>query len=124
MKSSSFHILRVGIGITFLWVGVLIFRDPQAWGTLLQPWAAGLIGSSLEQAMISAAILDLAVGGLLLINVFVWPAAILGAFHLAIVLTTVGINAITFRDIGLLAGTLALAVHAWPAWLRLKKKSD
>lgn len=122
MSSSSFHILRVGIGITFLWVGILILRDPEAWGGLLQPWASGLIGGSLTQAMIGTAILDVTVGGLLLVNVFVWPAALLGALHLVIVLTTVGINAITFRDIGLLAATVALTVHTWPTWLRLRDR--
>jgi uncharacterized membrane protein YkgB len=32
MKKTSYHILRVGVAITFLWIGVLIFKQPEAWG--------------------------------------------------------------------------------------------
>ena len=108
MKTLGFHILRVGMGITFLWIGVLIFREPEAWGGLLQPWAAGILPVPIAQAMIGTAILDIVIGFLLLINVWTWVAALIGAIHLVIVLATTGINEITVRDIGLLAGVLAL----------------
>ncbi len=108
MKKSAFHILRVGVAITFLWIGVLIFKDPQAWGGFLQPWAADLLPVPLEQAMIGTAILDILVGIILLSGFFVWIAALVGSIHLIIVLVTVGINDVTVRDIGLLAATLAL----------------
>lgn len=110
MKKSAFHILRVGVAITFLWIGVLIFKDPAAWGGFLQPWAAGLLPIPLEQAMIGTAILDILVGAVLLSGFFVWIAALVGSIHLIIVLTTVGINDVTVRDIGLLAAALALSV--------------
>jgi hypothetical protein len=32
MIKTSFHILRVGLAITFLWIGVLIFKNPESWG--------------------------------------------------------------------------------------------
>lgn len=114
MKLASFHILRVGVAITFLWIGVLIFRSPESWGAMLQPWAAGLLPIPLKEAMIGTAILDIGIGIFLLIDVATWLAALLGAVHLIIVLTTAGIDAITVRDIGLLAATLALTVNAWP----------
>jgi nitroreductase/dihydropteridine reductase len=69
MKISSYHIIRVGLAITFLWIGVLIFKSPEGWGTLIQPWAAGLLPVSLKTAMIATAILDLAIGLLLLIDI-------------------------------------------------------
>lgn len=108
MKKSAFHILRVGVAITFLWIGVLIFKDPQAWGGFLQPWAANLLPVPLGQAMVGTAILDILVGVVLLSGFFVWVAAAVGSIHLIIVLITVGINDVTVRDIGLLAATLAL----------------
>lgn len=123
MKSSSFHILRVGIAITFLWVGILIFKEPEAWGAYLHPWAADLLFVPLKTAMIGTALLDISIGILLLIDVLTWLAALVGAFHLAIVLTVSGINAITVRDIGLLAATLALAVSAWPKNFRFLNKN-
>ena len=122
MKQSSYHILRVGLAITFLWIGILIFKDPLAWGFYLQPWATNLLPIPLETAMIGTAILDIVIGILLLINVWTWLAALVGAIHLVIILTVSGINAITVRDIGLLAATIALAVSAWPNSFRFGKK--
>jgi len=42
MDKASFHILRIGLAVTFLWIGVLILRNPEAWGGYMRPWAAGL----------------------------------------------------------------------------------
>src|SRR3989338_5736519 len=108
MKRVSCHLLRVGLSITFLWIGVLIFKNPESWGGYLQPWAYGLLPIPIEQAMIGTAILDIAIGALLLVDIFTWLAALVGALHLVIVLTVSGITDITVRDIGLLVGLLAL----------------
>lgn len=114
MRKTSFHILRIGLAITFLWVGVLIFKQPGAWGGYLQPWAAGLLPVPIEQAMIGTAILDIVIGFLLLIDSFVWLAALVGAIHLVIVLIVSGITDITVRDIAVLAGAIALLYDSFP----------
>lgn len=114
MAKTSFRILRVGIAITFLWIGVLIFKYPEAWGNYLQPWAAGLLPIPIEQAMLGTAILDTVIGIFLLIDMFTWLAALLGIIHLIIVLTVSGITSVTVRDIGLLAATIAIFVDMFP----------
>ena len=114
MNKTSFHILRVGLAITFLWIGVLIFKQPEAWGGYLQPWAAGLLPIPIEQAMIGAAFLDIIIGIFLLFDFFVWLAALVGTIHLIIVLIVSGITDITVRDIGILAGTMALVAESLP----------
>ena len=114
MKKSSFHILRVGVAITFLWIGLLIFRSPEAWGGYLLPWAAGLLPVPMEQIMISTAILDIIIGALLVIDLATWLASLIGAIHLVIVLAVSGITDITVRDIGLFAALLALMIDSWP----------
>lgn len=114
MKKTSSHILRVGLAITFLWIGVLIFKQPEAWGGYLQPWAAGLLPIPTAQAMIGTAFLDIAIGALLLIGSFVWLAALVGVIHLIIVLTVSGITDITVRDIGILAAAVALMADSLP----------
>ena len=121
MNRTSFHILRVGMAITFLWIGILIFKQPEAWGGYLQPWAAGLLPIPLSQVMIGTAILDIIIGLLLLIDSFVWLAALVGAIHLVIVLTVSGITDITVRDIGLLTGAIALMADSFPKTLKFKK---
>ncbi|HEY4715336.1 MAG TPA: hypothetical protein VIH31_02425 [Candidatus Paceibacterota bacterium] len=123
--TASLHILRVGLAITFLWVGILIFKNPVAWGQMVQPWALALLPVSLKSAMLMNAVLDVLVGIFLLIDVQVLWASLLGALHLLIVLIVVGINGITTRDIGLLAGALALFVNAMPeAWIQKFKLNN
>ena len=116
MKSASYHILRVGLAITFLWIGVLIFKNPEAWGGYLQPWAVGLLPMPLSQAMISTAILDIIIGAFLLFDFLPWLAALIGAIHIVIVLVVSGITDITVRDIGLLVAALALMIESLPQW--------
>ena len=114
MKKASFHILRIGLAVTFLWIGVLIFKQPEAWGGYLQPWAAKLLPIPIAQAMVATAILDIGIGVLLLVNRLVWMAALAGAIDLIIGLATSGVTDITVRDVGLLAAALALAVNFLP----------
>ena len=123
MKRISFHILRIGLAITFLWIGILILKNPEAWGGYLRPWAAGLLPIPLAQAMMGTAILDIAIGAFLLINFLPWLAATIGAIHLIAILIVSGITDITVRDIGLLAGTLALIIDSPPPSIirRIKK---
>lgn len=112
MKKTSFHFLRVGLAITFLWIGVLIFKNPEAWGGYLQPWAAGLLPIPLTQAMIGTAILDVTIGAFLLVDFLPWLAALVGAVHIIIVLIVSGITDITVRDIGLLVAALAIVIDS------------
>jgi uncharacterized membrane protein len=107
-RNAPYHILRVGLGVTFAWIGILIFKEPEFWGGFLQPWAAGLLPVPLEQAMVGTAVLDLLIGLFLLVDIAAWAAALVGSIHLLIVLTVSGIDVITVRDIGLLAATVSL----------------
>lgn len=111
MKGAPYHIIRVGLAITFLWIGVLIFKQPEAWGGYIMPWAAGLLPIPLVQAMLGTAILDVIIGILLLIDSFVWLAAWVGALHIAVVLAVSGITDITVRDIAILAALAALIIE-------------
>ena len=126
MKKTSFHILRVGLAVTFLWIGVLIFKQPEAWGGYLMPWAAGLLPVPIEQAMIGTAILDIIIGALLLFDLFVWLAASIGIIHLIIVLAVSGITDITVRDIGILAAVIALMADSLPENFidKIKRKNE
>ena len=114
MNRASFHILRIGLAVTFLWIGVLILRNPEAWGGYMRPWAAGLLPIPIAQAMMGTAILDIIIGIFLLINFLPWLASLVGAIHLAVILIVSGITDITVRDIGLWAGMLALMIDSPP----------
>ncbi len=116
MKSTAFHILRVGLAITFVWIGILILREPEAWGGFLQPWAAGLLPVPLKQAMIGTAILDILVGLALLVDFKIVFVAFIGVLHIITVLVVAGIDSVTVRDIAIGAGLVALMADAWTGW--------
>ena len=114
MSKSSFHLVRVGIAITFLWIGILIVKQPEAWGGYLRPWAVRLLPVPLEQVMLGTAIIDIIIGALLLVDRLTHIAAFAGALHLTVVLITSGITDITVRDVGLLAASLAVMIDSLP----------
>ena len=114
MNKTSFNILRVGLAITFLWIGILIFKDPEAWGGYMSQWVIDLLPMPVKEAMLGTAILDIAIGIFLLFDVFVWLAALVGALHLVVVLAVTGITDVTVRDVGILAGVVALMIDSLP----------
>lgn len=122
MRRPAFHVLRVGLGITFCWIGILILKEPLDWFYLTQPWVQALAPDPL-MVMIPTAALDIAVGFLLLVDAATWAAAGFAAGHLLIVMATTGIGTIIIRDLGLFAASLALLIDSFPEKLldRLRK---
>ncbi|PIR69617.1 MAG: hypothetical protein COU47_02585 [Candidatus Niyogibacteria bacterium CG10_big_fil_rev_8_21_14_0_10_46_36] len=112
-KDASYHILRIAVGITFVWIGILIFQSPEAWGGFVEPWVENLLPLPLKDIMLATAAVDVVIGFFLLVDVYVWIFGFLGALHLATVLITSGITAVTVRDIGLLGGLIAITLVSW-----------
>ena len=120
MRRTAYHILRLGLGVTFLYIGAQIWRAPEAWGGFIQPWALDIMPGSLVAIMKQSAVLDIIIGIWMIIGWRVWIPALLGTIHLGIVLitTTGGWWNIIERDIGLFAATLALFVQTTPERVR------
>ncbi|MDP3901662.1 MAG: DoxX family membrane protein [bacterium] len=114
MNRMAIRVLRVGLAITFWWIGFLILRQPEVWGGYLSPWVVNLLPVSVVGIMIITGILDIIIGVALLINPLTRLAALVGSLHIVVVLITSGITDITVRDVGLLAGLMALAINFWP----------
>lgn len=110
-KRYALHILRIGLAVTFVWIGVLIFRDPVSWGGYLLPWAVQAIPIPIDQFMVGVAVFDMLAGLFLLFNLFTPYVAFLATLHLIGVLVGSGINAVTVRDIGLLFAAFSLFVY-------------
>ncbi len=122
MNKLAFHILRIGLAITFIWIGFMIWQTPDAWSGYMQPWAVKLMPIPIGEAMMGTAVLDIILGLVLLSNYFVWIAALVATIHLIIILIVSGITDITVRDIGLVAATLALCIDSLPENIRGKIK--
>jgi uncharacterized membrane protein YkgB len=110
-KHASFHILRIGMAVTFLWIGLLMFQDPTYWAGFLPEM---LIKNDPMLFVYIAAGIDVVIGLLLLFDHWVFWIASFAALHLLGILIISGIDIVTVRDIGLFAGALALMSHTWP----------
>ncbi len=106
------NIVRVGMAITFLWVGILIIKNPSAWA-MVQVWATDLLPVSIEQVLFMTGLFDILIGFLLLVDVLVVPVSLIAGIHLVLVLVVVGIDDITVRDIGLAAAAFSLTFSYW-----------
>jgi uncharacterized membrane protein YphA (DoxX/SURF4 family) len=124
MNKTAYRVLRIGLGITFIWLGALIWQSPEAWGGFIQPWALKLLPGDLISTMKQTAILDMILGVWMIIGWRVWIPALIGSTHLAVVLitTTGSWSNIVVRDIGLIAATLALFLETMPDKIKMKLK--
>lgn len=106
----SYLVLRVGLGLTFLLIGIDILRHGDMW--------LGYVPDSLpfgiprEMGLKLSGMFDILLGALLVVRMFPKVVAGLAALHLAGVLISYGLDAVTVRDVGLLGAVLALLV--WP----------
>lgn len=105
-------ILRIGMGITFFWIGILIFQHPDAWANFLSPWFVKLLPFSPIHLMEFTSILDILIGVFFILGFFTRVVAMVATIHLVGILISSGITETTIRDVGLLGGTVALFLDA------------
>lgn len=103
-------ILRIGLGVTFLLIGIDILRNPQNWIGYV-PGGVPL-GLSREGLLAATGVFDAIVGLGLILRVMPKVSSGLAALHLIGIIITSGIDPVIVRDIGLLAA--ALALFFWP----------
>lgn len=122
----SHMLISWGLGITFLWIGIDMVRNPNTWiGFLPQ----GLPGNmSRESALMLTATFDSALGAVLLLRIYTKTAAFLASLHLVAIIIQHGLDAVLIRDVGLLGASLSLL--AWPShyhkrrWLSWRHKRE
>ena len=110
--------LRIGLGLMFVYSGTGLIRQPLDWQGFLPPWFGGFVGNFLPLPTYLAI---QGAGELLMAAVFLLPfvpllivrvAAVVAALEFAGILLFTGLDLVTFRDIGLLGGAIALALLA------------
>lgn len=112
----SYLLLRLGLGIVFLWIGIDILRHPDVWLRFVPESLP--FGIPQQVGLQINGFFDILLGILLIVRVFPKITLTLAALHLAGILLTHGVDAITIRDAGLLGGVLALLF--WPEKSRNK----
>lgn len=107
---TSHWLLRLGLGTTFVWIGIDMLRHPTSWIGFLPTTIP--FGLSRDLALQMNGVVDAGVGILLIINRFPRVTALVAAGHLAAILIFYGVDAVTVRDVGLFG--MALALLFWP----------
>lgn len=113
-------ILRVSLAVTFVWIGIMIIQNPEAWGGYMKPWAVELLPGSVASTMQATGVADIAIGLLFLFGTSTWIAGLLAALHMIVVLVTSGITDITVRDIAIIGASLAVMIGSLPASVRAR----
>lgn len=103
-------ILRITLGITFLWIGYLILQHPDAWANFLQDWFVKLLPFSPTALLTFTAYLDMALGVLFLLNLFTPYISAIGVLHMIAILISSGVTDVTIRDVAILGACLSLLV--------------
>lgn len=105
----SYLTLRVGLGIVFLWIGVDIWRHPEAWIGFLP--ASLPFGLSRSLTLQLNGIFDIVVGIMLFLGRWQKITAGLAVLHLVGIIFTQGVDAVLIRDVGLLGAALSLLLR-------------
>ena len=111
--------LRLGLGLMYLYSGYDLFTYPHHWYGFVPQWFSRSVTSivSIDTYLRLQGIGELAIG-LLFLAWFAgrWGvriAALLMTVEMALILLFVGVDPITFRDIGLLGAAAAMLVLSW-----------
>ena len=70
-------ILRIGLAVLFLWFGFSQFLDQAAWTSWVPEWAMNLSGLEAEMIVLLNGGLEIALGVLLALGLYIRPAAVL-----------------------------------------------
>ena len=113
---SSQLALRIGLAAVFVWFGIDKFIQPQYWVDAYMPqWAQHLaqaIGMSTTNAIFLIGIFEVLVAISLATGFFSRLFAAAATVFLVAIFVSTGPNLIVVRDIGLIAGLVALVI--WP----------
>ena len=116
-KVRPVHVLRAGLGLTFLYSGWDLIANPYNWYGFVPEWFAAMLVPvmPLETFLRVQGMGELVLAGTMIAwflpRRMVQLAAALAVAHLCVIIITVGIDAVTFRDVGLLGAALALLIH-------------
>lgn len=113
-KALAAWVLRIGLGFTNLYAGIFLILDPPRYYRYLPEWFLGALppAISVDIFLRAQGVMELLVA-FMLISWFLgkgWvrTATILYALEMSLIIVFIGVDPVTFRNVGLLAGAIAL----------------
>ena len=103
-------VLRVGVGIVFLYFGITKFTQPDVWINWINPKILYYIPFTPHTFIYLQGALESLTGLMLIIGLLTRVFALIAFLIVAAILVSVGISDVTVRDIAILAAALSLAL--------------
>ena len=101
-------ILRVGLGLVFLYAGSAALQDPMSWVGFIPQFVEYVVPR--ETFLMFHSYFEILLGAVLIGGKWLKVASVLAFLSFFLLLITFGIDDVTFRDFGLAAMSLALFV--------------
>ena len=101
-------ILRVGLALTFLFSGYDLITSPSSWVSFVPFWMKNMLPVDVLTYIQIQGGVEILLALALLSGFFLRPAAFLAALEMVAILLLYGVDAVTFRDLAILGGSLAL----------------
>lgn len=103
---SPVFLIRLGLGLVFIYAGVYKLFDPASWAGFIPHWFTRIISGDVFLPLLG--VFELILGVMLILRLYLALVSLLAFSELFIILLVYGISDTTFRDFGLLMATLAL----------------
>lgn len=108
MPSYAPVLLRLGMGVVFLFFSYYQFNDPSLWTGIVPKEITAIFAGNAIMLVLMNAWFELVAGICLLIGFQVRTVALLLALHLFGIASTIGISPLGIRDFGLSVATLSI----------------
>lgn len=108
----AYLVLRVGLAAVFIWAGVDMIRNPSDWQGFIPPWLLELLPYGEYEYLFIHGTFEILLAVSFLSGFLVWISAPLAVLEFAGILIFVGVDQVTFRDIGLLGAAWAMSYLA------------
>ena len=101
-------LITFGLGLTFIYAGVDALANPANWIGYIPQWTSVIMPR--EYLLAAHAMFELLLGIMLIAHLYLHAVSFIVACDIAIILLISGVDAVTFRDFGLLMAAIALFI--------------
>lgn len=99
-------VLRTGLGLVFVYAGIMSFLSPENWIGFVPQWVGNIVSPELFLSIHAG--FEIILGLALITGIFLPAASLIAFLDMFALLIFYGIDEVTFRDIGVLAAAIAL----------------
>ena len=121
LKNISPFILRLGIGFVFLWFGLNEILNPLSFISYIPTDIVGIFSLTDFNLVVLSGIFEIIFSLFLIFGIWIRWTAILLAFHLLLIILSVGFDAIGIRDLGLFFSLIAIIFNDKDDYILFKK---